>query len=69
MHNVGPVRLSIMVLLAIPALLLGFMPLALSLIALIDLAHWSVYVAGYVSSGIVATSLTVAVYVVKYFHV
>ncbi len=66
MYNVGSVRLSIMMLLAIPAVLLGFMPLALSLLALADLTHWSEYVAGYLSSAIFAICLTVAVYVVRY---
>lgn len=69
MHNVGPVRLSIMVLLAIPAVLLGFTPLALSLIAFVDLAHWSEYIAGYITSAIFAAGLTAAVYVVRDFPI
>lgn len=67
MYTVGLGRLSIMLLLAIPAVLAGFTPLVLSLAALADLAHWSVYAAEYVASAILAVILTIAVYVVRYF--
>lgn len=65
MTTIHPTRIAAMIFYAIPAMLLAFVPLLMSIMVIGDIGRWTIYAIAYVVSAILAGIFTLLVYMAR----
>ncbi|MEO8611042.1 MAG: hypothetical protein ABI690_24310 [Chloroflexota bacterium] len=68
MTTTHPTRIAAMIVFAIPAIVLAFVPLLMSIMVVGDMERGAIYAIAYATSGILAGVFTLLVYVARDLH-